>query len=175
MRAQTLLAVQHFLATPASQHVSRTCGKDACPPQPASRRPHADRPTWSRRRAGTRHLSTRRACAASDREDKDTHMRVQGHALLNPRTRLLMLRRFLHALRIRRSTRSSGLGGACQVPRGRARKMWMPSAAGCRSLPVPAGWHYREPLARTAAYLGVRHCRVLLLWTGVCARCLLPR
>jgi len=60
-------------------------------------------------------------------------MRVQGHALLNPRTRLLMLRRFLHALRIRRSTRSSGLGGACQVPRGRARKMWMPSAAGCRS------------------------------------------
>ena len=66
-------------------------------------------------------------------------MRVQGHALLNPRTRLLMLRRFLHALRIRRSTRSSGLGGACQVPRGRARKMWMPSAAGCRSLPVRPG------------------------------------
>jgi hypothetical protein len=60
-----------FPRTRASQHVSRTCGKDACPPRPASRRPPADRLTWSRRRAGTRHLSTRQACAASDREDKD--------------------------------------------------------------------------------------------------------
>jgi len=34
---------------------------------------------------------------------------------------------------------------------------------GCRSLPVPAGWHYLKPSARTAAYLGVRHWRVLRL------------
>ena len=34
-------------------------------------------------------------------------MHVQGHALLNPRTRLLMQRRFLDALSTRRSTRSS--------------------------------------------------------------------
>lgn len=64
-----------FPHTRASQHVSRTCGKDACPPRPASRRSHVDRPTWSRRRAGTRHLSTRQACAASDREGKDQEPR----------------------------------------------------------------------------------------------------